>query len=89
MICYIPYLLLYFLKKKVITATMTRNSSRTTTTATIDLFEELGVDNVGGVAEIAKLDVVLISPCLDHGETISFIMEIKLNTYTFLRSKYV
>ena len=89
MTCYIPYLLLYFLKKKVITATMTRNISRTTTTATIDLVEELGIDNVGGAAEIAKLGVVLISPCLDHRETISFIMEIKLNTYTFLRSKYV
>ena len=39
---------------------MTRNISRTTTTATIDLFEELGVDNVGSVAEIEKLDLVLI-----------------------------
>ena len=60
MICHISYLLLYFLKKKVATATMTRNISRTTATATIDLFEEFGVDNVGGVAEIENLDVVLI-----------------------------
>ena len=48
------------MKKKVATATMTRNISRTTATATIDLFEEFGVDNVGGVAEIENLDVVLI-----------------------------
>ena len=49
MICHIPCLLLYFLKKKVISATMTRNITRTTATASIDLFEELVVDNAGGV----------------------------------------
>lgn len=39
---------------------MTRNISKTATTATIDLFEELVVDNVGCGAEIGEFYVKLI-----------------------------
>ena len=46
------------MKNKVTTVTMTRNTSKTTTTAAIDLFEELGAGCGAKITELQDVELI-------------------------------